>query len=304
VHHARAVGSGDLSVRSRPSRADELGELGAEMNAMSSRLSTARDDLAAETERRLQALQDLRHADRLTTVGKLAAGLAHELGTPLNVVRGHGKLILDDLALPDDARDGARVIVEQTDRMTSLVRQLLDFARRRAPRKEQAALDEVCSRAAAMLHALAAKRGVVVVPPSRGGDDDGASFDAQVDPAGIQQIVTNLVVNAIQASPRGGKVTIACDRCDGLRPPAGADACPEGYLSVVVTDEGPGVAADIEERIFEPFFTTKAVGEGTGLGLSVSYGIARDHGGWIGVDRAPEGGARFSVYLPRRMEAA
>src|SRR5204863_590761 len=123
---ARRVGTGDLSGPLHLRQRDELGELANEINLMCERL-------AEERGAREQATEQLRHADRLTTVGKLASGLAHELGTPLNVVRGRAKLIVDHEVEGKEVTDSARIVVEQAERMTALIRQLLDFARPRAP---------------------------------------------------------------------------------------------------------------------------------------------------------------------------
>ena len=124
---------------------------------------------------------------------------------------------------------------------------------------------------------------------------------ARVDPGQIQQVLTNLVVNAFQAMPEGGRVEVRI-RAARTRPPE-VPAGPEAdYLCIEFEDEGEGIPHEVQSRLFDPFFTTKDVGEGTGLGLSIAHGIVLDHGGWIDVESKPGEGSCFSVYLPREVE--
>jgi two-component system NtrC family sensor kinase len=291
VSQARTVGTGDFSVRLHFAQKDELGDLSHEMNAMCEKLAQAHQRIITETARRIATLEQLRHADRLTTVGKLAAGVAHELGTPLNVVHGRAKLISGDAAVPGDAAQSARIIAEQAERMTKIIRQLLDFARRKGPNKERADVCELIERTIALLGPMAEKKRVAVrvSPPE-------VRTTADVDAGAMQQVITNLLVNAIQAMPNGGKVTVTL-RTEHLAPPDGGGEQGD-FLAVRIEDQGEGIPPDVLEHIFEPFFTTKDVGEGTGLGLSVSYGIVQDHGGFISVDSKVGQGSAFSVHLP------
>jgi signal transduction histidine kinase len=119
-----------------------------------------------------------------------------------------------------------------------------------------------------------------------------------MDVGGIELALTNLIVNAIHAMPRPGRVTVAIEPTRAT-PPADLGGGESDYARLSVTDQGTGIAPDILPHIFEPFFTTKAIGEGTGLGLSVSYGIVREHGGWIAVETTPGRGSTFSIYMPR-----
>ncbi len=274
------IGEGDWSGPLRMRQADELGTIAREIDAMCERLTELRERADAEAEARLAALEQLRHAERLATVGKLASGIAHELGTPLNVVAASARLIERGDSAGEDARSDARVVVEQAERMTRIIRQLLDFARTRAPHRRAEELGTLARSVTALLEPLATKSGVSVVVK----DDEPAQ--ASVDAGQIQQVLTNLVVNAVQAQPNGGAVRVE------VRPPR------DGHALIAVEDDGPGVPPELHARIFEPFFTTKDVGTGTGLGLSVAYGIVREHGGRLDVARAPGGGARFEVHLP------
>jgi signal transduction histidine kinase len=156
---ARRVGTGDLTEPLRLNQRDELGELANEINLMCERLSEEQDARARATEQ-------LRHADRLTTVGKLASGLAHELGTPLNVVSGRAKLIADSEVDGADAIDSARIVAEQADRMTALIRQLLDFARPRALKPAPLNVSTLAARVCQLVATIARKANVTLVPPA------------------------------------------------------------------------------------------------------------------------------------------
>jgi len=289
VEKARAVGRGELDPPLTLSRNDELGDLAREMNVMCDHLKDARESTAREAKARLEALEQLRHADRLATVGRLASGLAHELGTPLNVVEARAGLILEDAATEEPAKDSARVIIGCTEQMTRLVRQLLVFARERRVEKAPMQLEALGRVVVELVRPVAAKRQVTLAT--------GALEPAPVlaDEVLLQQAVTNLVMNAVQACAAGGHVTVSAGARSAVRPGEHA-AQPWAFLSV--QDDGPGMAPEVAARIFEPFFTTKPPGEGTGLGLAVSWGIVEDHGGWIAVDTAPGRGSTFTIHLP------
>src|SRR5215470_577860 len=293
VGKARRIGTGDLSGPLALGQRDEIGELADEMNAMCDRLAAAADDLAAATEAKITVLEQLRHADRLSTVGKLASGIAHELGTPLNVVTGRARMIAGGLTAPE-TREYADIIVVQAQRMTRIIRQLLDFARRRSAHKSPEDLRQVARQTVSLLSPIAEKKGVDVAVVE--GDEE---LLAEVDAAQLQQALTNLIVNAIQAMPQGGTITVSMAR-ERVRPPPDHSGATGSYLRLDVTDQGVGMPEDTMSHIFEPFFTTKPVGEGTGLGLSVSYGIVKEHGGWIAVSSMVGKGSTFSVYLPER----
>jgi signal transduction histidine kinase len=292
VDKARRVGGGDLDGPLELPQRDELGELAAEVNTMCDRLAEARNKVTAETAARLAAVEQLRHADRLTTVGKLASGIAHELGTPLNVISGRAQLIQTGEKTPEGMRAGARIIMEQAKRMTAIIRQLLDFARRVETPKTELDLRDIAARCATMLQSIASKAGVKLSVAS-----GAPAVSALAEVSQLEQALANLVVNAIQATESGGYVLIEVGDEQAV-PPAehGGKSGPYAYLRV--TDTGTGMAEDTAARAFEPFFTTKDVGVGTGLGLSVAYGIVRDHGGWIDVDTTPGHGSRFSIRLP------
>jgi two-component system NtrC family sensor kinase len=291
VAQARRVGEGDLSYRISTRRHDEIAKLAREMNRMCERLRVARDSEQAEADAKTRALAQLRHADRLATVGRLAAGLAHELGTPLNVVHARARQMAT-AAGTTEIGDKSRIIVEQVDRMTKLIRQLLDFARKGELQPTDVDVHALVDRAVMLLDPIVRKRGVSLTIA-------GASEPlwGQVDPEQMTQVVLNLVMNAAHATESGRAVSITLGRGRAI-PPAEDGRGEQACLRIEVRDEGAGIPAESLARIFEPFFTTKDVGEGTGLGLSVAYGIVKDHGGWIDVASRPGVGSIFTVWLP------
>jgi two-component system NtrC family sensor kinase len=235
------------------------------------------------------AIQQLRHAERLNVIGVLASGVAHELGTPLNVIGGTAEL-LD--ALPDD-RDGvvkgAATILRQTERISAIITHLLAFGRSGTGAMAIVDLGRVAAQATELLAPTARKRRAKIAVESAPSPVRVRAADSQVE-----QVISNLVLNAIQAMPSGGTVHVRtgiATRCD-------VDAVAHEFGSVTVEDEGTGIAERDLSRIFDPFFTTKGVGEGTGLGLSVSYGIVQDHGGSIEVASEQGRGTTFTVLLP------
>jgi len=236
-----------------------------------------------EQERLLRrvAVDQLRHAVRLNVIGTLAAGVAHELGTPLNVIAGCAELVTAETS-DERVHRRMRTTLDQITKISTIIRRLLDFGRRDGHTRARVDLAAVSTTAAEMLHSTAQKRGATIEVDAR----DPVWLEGNA--AELEQVMSNLILNAIQAMKRGrvhvrvGTATRADQRL----------ACVE------VEDEGCGVPAANLEHIFDPFFTTKGVGEGTGLGLSVSYGIVRDHGGTIEVASEPGHGSRFSVLLP------
>ena len=292
VDKARRAGAGDLSGPLALRQRDEIGMLARELDAMCERLDAAHKQLVSETAARIAALEQLRHADRLATVGQLAAGVAHELGTPLNVVSQRAKMISTGEVTGAEAADGARIVFEQAQRITGVIRQLLDLTRRRTPEAAPQDLRRLAERTLALLAPLAKKRGVEVRL-----EGDAGPLVGLVDGGQMEQVLTNLVVNALQSMRAGGVVQVQLGR-ERLQPPAEVGGAVAEYLTLSVRDEGDGIAPENLPHIFDPFFTTKEVGEGTGMGLAVAYGIVRDHGGWISVESHRGKGSCFGIHLP------
>jgi signal transduction histidine kinase len=292
----RAIAGGDFDGTVTVHQNDEIGELAHEIDGMCRRLADARRQVAAETEARMAALERLRHTDRLTTIGQLAAGVAHELGTPLSVITGRAEMIVSGEAAGERAVQCAGVVVEQAQQMAQMIRQLLDFSRQRGPRFGLTSARAICARTVDTLGIVAQRRGIALAA-----DLAESPLFVSADEHQIQQAVVNLVVNAIQAMPNGGRIEITSGECRAA--PPGESGREGTFVCITVTDHGPGIPPENLARLFEPFFTTKEPGEGTGLGLAVAHGIVRDHGGWIDVQSTPGRGSRFTIYLPSAAEA-
>jgi signal transduction histidine kinase len=290
---ARRIGAGDFSDPLRLPHNDELAALAEDMNAMCEQLASAAARVEQETARRVAAVEQLRHADRLTTVGKLASGLAHELGTPLNVIEARADMIASGETSPEESKDFARVIREASERMTRLIRSLLDFARPRIAHAAAHCLDDLVQKTVDMLSPLATRKHVTLTVVRR---DPGAV--AVVDADQVEQVLTNLIVNGIQAMDRGGQIELEVAKVVA-EPPVDHGGAHAEYVRISVSDQGTGIAQEHLPHVFEPFFTTKDVGSGTGLGLAVAYGIVRDHGGWIAIETELGKGSVFQVFLPK-----
>ena len=296
---ARRVGRGDFSGRLEMNQNDEIGRLADEMNLMSERLAEADLRIEAERSARRDAVEQLRHADRLSTVGKLASSITHELGTPLNVISGRADMIAAGEAQGEEISESARIISEQSGRIAGMIRRLLDFARRRGREKPRADLRLIVEKTATLLMPMAKKQGVSIEKKT-----DDAVGPIPADESEIQQVLMNLALNGIQAMPGGGTLTIAVRRERARRRgDNGEEGGSEGdYACIDVTDEGGGIAESDLPYIFTAFYTTKDAGEGTGLGLSVAAEIVREHDGWIDVESEKGRGSCFKVYLPMQQE--
>jgi signal transduction histidine kinase len=294
IEKTERIGRGDFSGPLKVKGTDELSRLSLAVNSMCDQLNEQQQTIRAESAERIAALEQLRHADRLKTVGRLAAGIAHELGTPLNVIAGRAALIAGRRLDPSEVLASASTIKAEADRITGIVQQLLVFARRRTPQRNQIDLRHVVADTVHLLQPLADKSQIQLCVAG-----DGQPREAWIDAGRIQQVLTNLVMNAVQSMPNGGEIVIRLDTRRDCPPDQPLEE-PQEVQAVSVEDQGTGIAADELQQVFEPFFTTKEVGEGTGLGLSIAYGIVQEHGGWIDAASEPGRGSTFTIYLPRR----
>ncbi len=224
--------------------------------------------------------EQLRHADRLATIGQLAAGVAHELNEPLGNVLGFAQLAVKAVAPGDPVAADLAKITKAALHTREIVRKLMLFARQTPPTKKAVNLNTVVAEGLYIVEARCRKQAVDVVRRLKAGLPE-----IVADPSQLQQVLVNLVVNAVQAMPSGGRLTIRTDRADG-------------HVLLVVEDTGVGMTEEVLRQAFIPFFTTKDVDEGTGLGLSVVHGIVSAHGGTIKVESEPGRGSRFEVLLP------
>jgi two-component system NtrC family sensor kinase len=288
------VADGELLVHADIGGGDELAELGVALNRMCDLLAINRNRARKENEARLEAEVRMRHAQRLTTVGQLAAGVAHELGTPLNVISGRASLIMRRHEDDADAED-ARIVRSQAARITEIVRRLLDFSRRNPPQRARADLGEIAKEALSMLASTAHMAGVVIELEVA---SDGA-LEGFVDRQQLIQVVTNLALNGIQASDEGGTLRVRASRelCSQHLDGRPADGEREVHLHIQVEDHGRGMTSEEQVRIFDPFFTTKEPGQGTGLGLSVVHAVLQEHGGKVTVRSELGQGSCFIIHL-------
>jgi two-component system, NtrC family, sensor kinase len=292
VHKARRAGAGDLDGPVILEQRDELGELAAEMNDMCAKLAESRRREESESQAKLAAVEQLRHAERLGTIGRLASGVAHELGTPLNVVLARAGLVRS-ATTPEEVDRQVVAIERQIGRMSQIIRGLLDFARQSPSRKARVDVARVVGATVAMLRSMAG--GGAVAVEVQGGDQ----VAVNADEGQLQQVLTNLVVNAIQATGSGHVRVGSRSVAAGSAPVGPGGERVDGPAAIItVTDDGPGMTEGVRRRVFEPFFTTKPIGQGTGLGLAVSQGIIREHGGFIAVVSEEGRGSCFSVVLP------
>jgi len=261
------------------------------MDDMVAGLLSARQRAQAEASARALAEQGLRRKERLAAVGTLAAGLAHELGTPLQVISGRARGIMKDPGISERSHRRAEIIREQSSRMEGIVRQLLGFARAPTEVPRTVEVGQIIREAATLMRPAAEEGHSVIVL-----EEAGLDLRIHVDVGQMVQVFTNLLKNAIDAMAEGGQVTITVGRGSAADMPR-VSLC-ETCVRIAVEDQGPGIPEENLSRVFDPFFTTKPVGKGTGLGLSVAHSAVREHGGNMDIEMAKPHGARIVILLP------
>lgn len=270
----RKIAKGDFDVKVDIESRDEIGQLADSFNNMANEL--------LERERSLKSAQlALVQSEKMAAVGTLSAGLAHEVKNPLSAVLGYAQLAKRKLSQPDVIKKHLDIIENETRRCNEIIGNLMQFSRQEKGEFTDVTINEVVEKSVGIVdHQLGLKNVHVNmklapdIPEIIGNSNQ------------LQQVLMNLAINAQQAmEPDGGTVDIAT-------------YFDNDNVYISVSDTGPGISEEVVEKIFEPFFTTKAAGEGTGLGLSVTYGIIRDHKGDIRVEKADSGGARFVIALP------
>ena len=287
---------GDLDHRVVIDTRDELGMLAKTFNSMTKELKTSRErlenwakeleeEVAKKTEEIRRGQEQYVHTEKLASLGRMAAGVAHELNSPLTGIVTFAHLLMD--RMPKDNkmdREDLEVIIEQAERCSKIIKGLLGFSRAMPAEKNEININETLHHAIGMIQNQAKFHNVV--------------FEAETDDSipivggessQIEQVFLNLFINAADAMNNKGKIHIKTSVTE-------VDGKP--YVETVVSDTGPGIPEEHLSRLFEPFFTTKPVGKGTGLGLAVSHGIVRKHGGHIIIKSRPGEGASFFVRLP------
>jgi PAS domain S-box-containing protein len=217
--------------------------------------------------------------EKLVALGQLSAGIAHELNTPLGSILGYARLLMKERDRTREEQERLEIIAEQAIRGSAIIKRLLNFARQSAPELADTDINEVITDSLKILGEEIEKRRITVVK------ELGAAPLLRADKRQIEQVIINMLLNAIQAMTGGGEIRISTSR--------------NGHaVSIGIRDNGPGIPRDVRTRIFDPFFTTKPIGEGTGLGLSICAGIVSTHGGTIQVESEEGNGASFLITLP------
>jgi signal transduction histidine kinase/ActR/RegA family two-component response regulator len=248
---------------------------------------------AEEARTRLE--DQLRQSQKMEAVGRLAGGVAHDFNNLLTVIRGRSDLLLHHVKEGEPLRRHIALIRETAERAVGLTQQLLTFSRKGVVRPQVLDLNVAVTGMAKMLRRLIGEHIELEVRPGEG------LWRVQADPSQVEQVVMNLAVNARDAMPRGGRLTVetANATLDDAFARAHTGSRPGAYVRLAVGDTGVGMDAATRAHLFEPFFTTKAPGQGTGLGLATVYGIVKQHRGYVTADSEPGRGSRFTIYLPR-----
>lgn len=283
IQGAEAIGQGHLGARITPAGGLEIRELASAFNHMAERLAELREQRRQAEERRSLLQRQLRYAEKLAAIGKLASVIAHEVGTPLNVISGRARILGRGLPDGDPRVADIAVIRDQAGRITRTMQQILQFSRPMPARQEPVALPAIVQAVTTLLDYEFAARQVHVtleMPPEL------PTVWADADQ--LTHILLNLLMNALAATGPGGRVTVRAA-------PAQREAL--AGVELTVTDTGVGIQPEDLPHIFEPFFSTKPSG-GAGLGLSICQDLVRAHQGRITVESKPDAGSRFAVWLP------
>ncbi len=292
LDQTQALSKGELSARVKNLPNDELGELGQSFNTMAENLAQAQIELkewgstlehkVEERTAEMQEMQDqLLRSTKLASMGELVAGVAHEINNPLTGILMFASLSAKTPDLPQQVKDNLDLIVSETGRCAKIVRGLLEFARESIPEKRPDSINRVIEQTLELVSQQAIFQDVDI--SCRCAEQ---LPDLEIDADQLQQVFFNMFINAGQAMPNGGALTITTRLLEA-----------EKAIEIVVEDTGTGISRENLERIFDPFFSTKSQ-KGFGLGLSVSYGIIRNHGGQVDVQSVEGEGTTFTILLP------
>ena len=292
LQHAREVGSGKLDATVHIESHDEMGTLARVMNEMTIGLKRSHDQLeewgrtlekkVVERTQELERMQaQLVRSEKLASLGELVAGIAHEINNPLTGILVFSSLIRNDSKLDPSLKNDLDTVIQETERCATIVKGLLDFARESVPEKTWTSLNEILDASLTLVRNQAMFQNITII---RDYSPDIPAILA--DPHQLEQVIINMLLNAGHAMATGGTLTIVSARATDLN----------GVL-IKIADTGCGIPEENMSRIFDPFFTTKDT-SGTGLGLSVSYGIINSHGGSIEVESSVGVGTTFTIKLP------
>jgi len=288
---AQGIAEGDFDHEIRVAGGAEVAALARSFNSMLESLRTMRSDLETwgrtleeKVSQRSQELLDMQlrmaRTERLASLGMLSAGVAHEINNPLGGVLALTALSLEEIPRDDPCRENLEEVVRQAERCKMIVKGLLDFSRQSASSPEPVELGRAAREALALVRSQAVFFNIELVC-----DFDPDLPPVMADRSEIQQVILNIVVNAVQAMDEHGRMTLRTRSV-------------EGFAELAITDTGHGIPPDVQDHIFDPFFTTKDEGKGTGLGLSIAYGIVSKHGGTIAVESEVGVGSTFTVRFP------
>ncbi len=292
LDHTQRVARGELEHRTEIPRGDELGELSEAFNEMTLKLKATRGELQewantleAKVEDRTQEIQQIQgkliRSEKLASLGELVAGIAHEINNPLTGILMFSSMLEDDPRVDDSLKADMETIIRETQRCATIVRELLDFSKERVPQKKLESLHRIMDKTLALVQHQPAFHNIEVIKDYRP-----ELPQTLVDPNQIEQVFMNILLNAGQSMSAGGRLTISSSLVENGRD-----------LQVKISDTGCGIPPETLSKIFDPFYTTKGT-SGTGLGLSVSYGIIENHGGQIEVESEPGEGTTFNIVLP------
>jgi two-component system NtrC family sensor kinase len=293
----KGVSSGDLSQKMPVSSRDEIGRLARTFNAMTEELGAARrkmqrwtESLEEEVQKKSTEIKDtqrkLWQAEKLAALGRLTADIAHEIRNPLTALGGFGRR-LQRMAVNDKEKEYADIVVSEVDRLEHILRDVLTFSRDAKFHLKRMPLTD------AVKNSLSTYAGICDEHAVKVDVDFATDLPVFIDSEQIRQAVSNLIVNAVDAMPEGGTLTVstAAEELNNIT-----------YVAVHVSDTGKGIPEDKLPLVFEPFYTTKEIGHGTGLGLSISRKIIEEHGGFIKAENRPGGGVTVSLYFPYQSE--
>ncbi|MEA3363309.1 MAG: ATP-binding protein [Thermodesulfobacteriota bacterium] len=291
LEKTQSLSAGDLSARVQISAKDEIGELGRSFNDMADNLSQAQlelkewgNTLELKVEQRTAEISDMQsqllRSAKLASMGELVAGVAHEINNPLTGILMFASLSSKTPDLPQQVKDNLELIVSETGRCAKIVRGLLEFARESFPEKKRDSINRIIE------HTLTLVSHQIIFQDVDIQFHSGESLpDLEVDADQLQQVFFNMFINAGQAMPNGGKLTISTQW-----------VVKDKEIKIIVEDTGTGISQENLDKVFDPFFSTKSQ-KGFGLGLSVSYGIIENHGGRVDVNSREGEGTRFSIYF-------
>jgi two-component system, NtrC family, sensor kinase len=283
------LAKGDLDYQIYLKGRDELSQLALAFNQMAVDLKKAQEQIIRESETKLELERDLRQSEKLATVGQLASELAHEIGTPLNIIYGRAEWIKRRLEDREGIQKNLDIIAQQSERITKIIQQLLGFVRKKRPEQTTLNVRAIVETTLDLLDHQIQKQKVRVVKDLK------KNLPHVIgDPDQLQQVFLNLILNAIQSMADGGTLRLSASSKRISK--EGLEDGEHQYIEICVEDTGVGMKEEVIQNIFNPFFTTKDTG--TGLGLMVTQGIIQDHEGWINVESEVGKGSVFKIYLP------